>query len=123
MLSGFFLIIASVIYAIVISYRRLCEYWYKVLLWCGVLLSAVASYLLTYRYVYMTDIQTRVHGWPIPLIIWQQDETGRWLDYVGITVIIAWPLNFIIVMIAFSLIWLIYPIIKYIFKYNKSIKS
>lgn len=109
-LSGFLIILASFIYGIIICYRRLCEYWYKALFWCGILLSAIVSFLLTYRYTYMPDIKTRVHGWPIPLVIWQQDETGKWLDYVGYTVIFAWPLNFIILTMAFSLFWLIYPI-------------
>lgn len=46
------------------------------------------------------DPNTIIHGWPVPTIILQRDNsTSPWLDYVGPTTILGLPMNFVLFMI------------------------
>jgi riboflavin transporter FmnP len=68
---------------------------------------AIAAYWSTYNYDYLPDANTHVHGWPIPVVVFQRDSaTSRWLDFVGPTTVLGLPMNFIIFMLAPSLIFL-----------------
>jgi len=55
------------------------------------------SYIYTFYYIYYPDTNTRVHGWPIPVVIFQRSAPGeRWLDFVGWTTVFGFPLNLIL---------------------------
>lgn len=57
------------------------------------------AYVLTYHYVYLPDSNTRVLGWPVPWAVLQRDAPGEpWLDFVGPTVVLALPLNIVLLL-------------------------
>jgi hypothetical protein len=68
---------------------------------------------------YMTSVfkieyneNTVAHGYPIPIVIFQRDAPGGpWLDYVGPTTILAYPINYIAYIILPVLVLLITTII------------
>jgi len=65
------------------------------LLGCG-----VAAYFTTFRYTYFINANTRIHGWPVPIVIFQRTAAGEpWLDYVGSTSLLAYPLNLVLFMV------------------------
>ena len=40
---------------------------------------------------------TYAYGWPIPRVVFQRKALGEpWLDFVGPTVILAYPMNYVI---------------------------
>lgn len=62
-----------------------------------VVLAAVGSYHSTFHFEHWPNENTRFFGWPIPRGVLQRDTPdGPWLDYVGPTLILAWPMNFIL---------------------------
>src|SRR6266581_6844555 len=72
------------------------------------LVALIASVLMTSHFSYYSNPNTHVFGWPIPLVIFQRDTpTSQWLDYVGPTVVLAYPLNFLLYMFFPSLAYLI----------------
>ena len=59
----------------------------------------VAAFLMTQCFSYFHNPNTQFFGWPIPRVVFQRDTpTGPWLDYIGPTVILAYPMNFILFM-------------------------
>lgn len=59
--------------------------------------SAFAAYFTTFYYTYHANANTRFHGWPVPTVIFQRDGPGQpWLDFVGPTVILAYPMNLVL---------------------------
>ena len=59
--------------------------------------SIVAAYVTTFRYSYLANANTRYYGWPVPTVIFQRDGPNEpWLDYVGPTVILAYPMNLVL---------------------------
>lgn len=61
---------------------------------CG---CTIASYFTTFRYTYPADANTRFRGWPVPTVIFQRDGPNEpWLDYVGPTVVLAYPMNLVL---------------------------
>jgi hypothetical protein len=64
----------------------------------AVLLAGIgAAWFSTYRVEYFANADTRVHGWPIPCVVFQRDTPdGPFWDYVGPTVFLAWPMNFLV---------------------------
>ena len=62
-------------------------------------------------YVYFSNDDTRVHGWPVPIVIFHRaDSDSPWLDYVGFTILLGYPMNFVVFMAApslllFALVW------------------
>lgn len=72
---------------------------------------ACIAYWSTFRFVYFSNDDTRVHGWPIPIVVFQRaDSDSPWLDYVGFTTLMGFPMNFVIFMAApslllFTLVW------------------
>ena len=68
---------------------------------------ACCAYWATYDYDYYQDSNTHVHGWPVPTIIFQRDNAASpWLDFVGPTMVLGLPMNFILFMLVPSLICL-----------------
>ncbi|OHB67355.1 MAG: hypothetical protein A2V70_11515 [Planctomycetes bacterium RBG_13_63_9] len=74
----------------------------------GIIVVAV-SYLLTFHFVYSANANTRVHGWPVPVVIFQRDAPdGPWWDYVGPTTVLAFPMNLVLLLgVWFFLLWLL----------------
>ena len=72
---------------------------------------ACIAYWTTFRYVYFSNDNTRVHGWPVPIVVFQRaDSDSPWLDYVGFTTPLGYPMNFVVFMAApslllFALVW------------------
>jgi len=51
----------------------------------------------TYYYDYFSNPNTHYHGWPIPHVVFQRDNTeSEWRDYVGPTIFLALPINWIL---------------------------
>lgn len=61
---------------------------------------AVVAYFTTYEYDYFPNKNTHIHGWPVPVVIFQRvDENSHWDDFVGPTTLLGLPMNFIIFML------------------------
>ena len=57
----------------------------------------VVAFVTTFLYVHSPNENTRVHGWPVPLVIFQRDgPNAPWLDFVGPTPALAYPINLIL---------------------------
>lgn len=71
--------------------------WTRLLFSAALTCSVVAAYLTTFHYTYLANANTRFHGWPVPTVIFQRDGPGEpWLDFVGPTVILAYPMNLVL---------------------------
>ena len=58
----------------------------------------------TYYYDYYTNPNTHFHGWPIPHVVFQRDNSeSEWRDYIGPTILLALPMNWIIFLLPPSL--------------------
>jgi hypothetical protein len=67
----------------------------------------IASYWMTFSYAYSPNENTRVCGWPIPIVVFQRDNAdARWLDFVGPTVILGLPMNLVFFMFVPALAFL-----------------
>lgn len=75
--------------------------------------AAWTSIWKTSNVVYFTDPNQRVHGWPLPWVIWQRkDADSAWLDYVGLITLLAYPLNMAIFVAVPSVVFLAYCNLK-----------
>ncbi len=76
--------------------------------WLFVILALVATVGMTGFFSYYSNPNTRIFGWPIPQVIFQRDTPDSpWLDYVGPTVILAYPMNFILYLFLPSVVFII----------------
>jgi hypothetical protein len=67
--------------------------------------AAVAAYLTTFQCQYFLNENTRVHGWPVPVVIFQRENAeAPWLDFVGPTTVLGYPLNLAVFMLAPSVV-------------------
>ena len=74
----------------------------------GFLGTAVTTYLTTYQYGYFPDANTQILGWPIPVVVFQRESaTGPWLDFVGPTALLAYPMNLLLFLFIPSILVLI----------------
>ena len=75
-------------------------------------LAGVAAFYSTYIYVYFTNPNTRYHGWPIPTVVFQRDDANSpWLDFVGLTSFLAYPMNLILFLLLPSVLilaWMLF---------------
>jgi len=89
--------------------------------WTTILSSLAVSgfaYLYTFNFVYSLNSNTRIHGWPVPLVILQRDAPGEpWLDYIGNTLFFGFPINLLIFLGSWLLIIWIFNI--FIIRTNK----
>jgi hypothetical protein len=76
--------------------------------YAAVLIAAgVVAALTTFGYEYYSNANTRIRGWPVPMIILQRDSAeAPWLDFVGPTTLLGYPMNFAIFMVAPSVVFL-----------------
>ena len=71
--------------------------WARLLYLAALTGSVVTAYVTTFHYTYLANSNTRFHGWPVPTVIFQRDGPGEpWLDFVGPTVILAYPMNLVL---------------------------
>jgi hypothetical protein len=75
-----------------------------------ILMTAVITVLAfwsTFWIVYFSGPNTRIEGWPVPTIIFQRDDANSpWLDYIGPTLLLGLPMNWILFMFVPSLAFL-----------------
>jgi len=85
-------------------------WWITVLSGVGV---SVLAYALTFHYVYSPRENTRIHGWPVPYIIFQRSTPdGPWLDFVGPTTILGFPINLVLLLGTwFFLLWILNAVV------------
>ena len=94
--------------AIAVGFRRsgggrLCFSYFVV-----VMLTCVATYLMTSLYSHYANPNTRIFGWPIPRIVFQrQNPESPWLDYFGPTILLAYPMNFVLYMFIPSVVFIL----------------
>jgi len=70
------------------------------------LVAAVVTMTTTGFFSYFSNPNTHIYGWPIPRVVFQRDDaTSPWLDYVGPTIVLAFPMNFILYMFLPSLVF------------------
>ena len=94
---GFLLAVAAVILAATIAFTRRTAIWMRVFYFTCLSAAAIAAYFTTYHYTYCANANTRFYGWPIPTVVFQRDgPTSPWLDFVGPTIILAYPINLIL---------------------------
>jgi len=71
--------------------------------------ALVGAYFTTFHSIHDVNPDTRIFGWPIPLHAHQRaNATSPWLDFVGPTVILAYPMNAILFALfpaIISLVW------------------
>lgn len=64
-----------------------------------ILLSIPISIWLTHIRVQYNE-NTYAFGWPIPRVVFQRDSPdGPWLDFIGWTLILAYPLNYLALLV------------------------
>jgi hypothetical protein len=114
LLSIFLAIVAVDIWAVIlVVVGRSVRKWLSRSYFLVVMLAFIAAFLVTSFFSYYSNPNTHVFGWPIPRVIFQRDTpTSPWLDYVGPTIVLAYPMNFILYMfipsvaaIIFILLW------------------
>lgn len=77
------------------------------------LLALVAAFLVTSFFSYYPNQNTHIFGWPVPRVIFQRDTpTSPWLDYVGPTILLAYPMNFVVCMCLPSVAFIISAILR-----------
>jgi hypothetical protein len=75
--------------------------------WLLVVVAGAVCVFTTFNYVYYVNSNTRFHGWPIPTVVFQRDDAeSPWLDFVGLTTLLAYPMNLILFLVLPSIILL-----------------
>jgi hypothetical protein len=70
-------------------------------------IAVVAASFSTFRYEYFKNENTRVCGWPVFIVIFQRDNADApWLDFVGPTTLLGYPMNVALFMLIPSLLFL-----------------
>lgn len=78
--------------------------WYRWTIGLTLALAIATTLLISYH----PNPNTRVYGWPVPRVIWQRENaTTPWLDYIGPTIVLAYPINFLLFMLPPSVIFLL----------------
>ena len=94
--------------AVAVMFRPCFGCWPIASYWIVVILALVATVLMTGYFSYYSNPNTHVFGWPIPQVVFQRDNADSpWLDYVGPTVVLAYPMNFVIYMFVPSAIFVL----------------
>ncbi len=83
--------------AVAVMWRPGLGGWLRVSYWLVIVLALAGTIVMTGYFSYYADSNTRVFGWPIPRVIFQRDTPDApWLDYIGPTIVLAYPLNFLL---------------------------
>ena len=104
--------VTYLIFAIPVLALACCIGYFRILVFnCGrrplvriaaVLLSlavCATAWWTTYRYKYWVDPNTEFHGWPVPTVVFQRESPDSpFLDFVGLGIVIGWPLNTLLLL-------------------------
>jgi hypothetical protein len=72
------------------------------------LLSGAAALAMTQFFSYYSNPNTHILGWPIPRVVFQRDTPDSpWLDFIGPTIVLAYPMNFVLYLFIPSVIFLL----------------
>lgn len=105
---AFFLAVALAVWAAIVALSGRTPRWVRVLYLCCFAAAAIAAYFTTFRCVHYVSPNTRFHGWPIPTVVFQRNSpTSPWLDFVGPTVILAYPMNLLLFVLLPSICTLV----------------
>jgi membrane protein implicated in regulation of membrane protease activity len=97
---AFLLGLAAVITAMVKVIRGSIPRAIGLIYWLLVVVAAGVCVFTTFNYNGYSNSNTRFYGWPIPIVIFQrQDAESPWLDFVGLTTFLAYPINLILFLI------------------------
>jgi hypothetical protein len=78
------------------------------LYWLVAFVAALGSLYMTGFHSYFANPNTHVHGWPIPRVVFQRDgPDSPWLDFIGPTIILAYPMNFLLFMLVPSVVFMV----------------
>jgi hypothetical protein len=90
---------AAIICPLLIFVNPLTSWLYRFVTAGTALVVATVTYRLTFYFIYFSNPNTRIHGWPVPVVIFQRDTPeGPWLDYVGPTVVLGFPINLVLLL-------------------------
>jgi hypothetical protein len=94
--------------AIAVIFQHRLSGWLRSSYFIVAVLAFVAAFLVTSFFSYYSNPNTHIFGWPVPRVIFQRDTpTSPWLDYVGPTILLAYPMNFVVYMCIPSVAFLI----------------
>ena len=73
-----------------------------------IVVAAVVAFYTTFYYEYYSNPNTRMFGWPIPRVVFQRTgPDAPWLDFVGWTILGAYPINSALFLIVPSIVFLV----------------
>jgi len=104
-LAALIAVIAAMIKAASTSISKVLRLSY----WSWFVVAVGICAFTTFNYTYYTNPNTRFHGWPIPTVVFQRDDADSpWLDFVGPTTLLAYPMNLTIFLVVPSVILLVW---------------
>lgn len=100
--------VAVVVWAVIIALLGQTPTLVRVLYFFCFSAAALAAYFTTFHYIHYTNANTRFHGWPVPTVVFQRDApSSPWLDYVGPTLVLAYPINLLLFILLPSIVVLV----------------
>jgi hypothetical protein len=113
MLVFFLLVFAAAIAVevwamIAVEFAPRANRWVNSSYWLFVFLAVSATVGMTGFFSYYPNPNAHVFGWPIARVVFQRNTAGSpWLDFVGPTLVLAYPMNFVLYMFVPSVIFLL----------------
>ena len=105
---GFLLAVAVAVWAAIVALSGRTPTWVRILYFGCFSAAAITAYFTTFHYIHYANANTRFHGWPIPSVVFQRDSpTSPWLDFVGPTVVLAYPMNLLLFVLLPSIVVLV----------------
>ena len=106
---GFLLAAVSAVWAAVVALSGRTRRWVRVFYFCCLAVAAVAAHYTTYHYSYYPNSNTQMRGWPVPTVVFQRySPTSPWLDFVGPTTVLAYPMNILLFVLIPSIASLVF---------------
>lgn len=106
---GFLLAAVLAVWAAAVALSGRTRRWVRVFYFCCLAAAVVAAYQTTYHYSYFRNSNTQMHGWPVPTVVFQRDSpTSPWLDFVGPTTVLAYPMNVLLFVLIPSIASLVF---------------
>lgn len=106
---GFLLAAVLAVWAAVVALSGRTPRWVRVFYFCCLVVAVVAAHYTTYHYAYFLNSNTQMYGWPVFAVILQRDSpTSPWLDFVGPTTVLAYPMNVLLFVLIPSIASLVF---------------
>ena len=94
--------------AVAVMFRPGLSGWLGGSYWLVVILTLVATVGMTGFFSYYPNPNTHFFGWPIPRVVFQRDTPDSpWLDFVGPTIVLAYPMNFVLFLFVPSVVFIL----------------